>query len=224
MNEKTLNIIKRALYDVEMLEVKKMESLPHVEHRPSEEYTRKITALMEEQRKKEKKVFTPAKKLLAIIAAVIVIISVTVLSVSAIRKPVFEFFTEFYDKFIVLWSKDDEAPRSVEQEYCAQWIPEEYEMTQCRNYGKSIHTYYSDGTYEIVLLQGTLNSSNIVLDTEGATLVEDNIGDISIQYVYKNSTYSLLWMTEDYVFSLTCHDSIAWSDIERIVSNIVPKQ
>lgn len=219
MTNTQLQIIKKALFDVEMIELKRLEAFPAIQVEHSKEYTLKINSLIERERKRESSVFVwSPKRKGAVLVAVILILTLTI-TACAFGEQIKGFFVDIYETFTRLGVEGEPSDVPFEQ-YTFDWMPEEYTLIDNVIANNTSRTVWYNGKHQIYLEQDTLSSNSIIIDTENSQYEITNIGEVTVYYTYKNNTYTALWMLDNYQFCLVCHDSIAWCDIEKMIENM----
>lgn len=222
MTEFDLAIIKKALIDTEKLEIKSLESFPSVKANHSKEYICKINNLIEKERKRENSVFHwTAKRKLAFFIVAILLISLTI-TACAFTKPIKDFFIEVYPQF-TRFSADKDTPSPPPQQfkrYEPTWIPSEYYCINRDNTNGSSIIVWSNGAHKIFLQQSFSAGNTISIDTEGTAYKKELIDNLTVYYVHKNNTYSIVWTFEEYNFSLSCHDSISWENVIKTIKSL----
>lgn len=222
MTEAQLNIIKKALYDVEMLELKKLESLPNANAVYSQEYIKKKDALIRREQKREASLIKwPLKKNIIIFAAMISLLALTV-TACVFRKQIKEFVFKVYDAYTLIYL-DAEKPQQLQEIYELTYIPDEYEVVENTVYPTSVINAWSDGVKEIVLIQTAVGTNVMTIDTENAQYETIQIENITLYCTYKNNANTFLWNMGENTFLMTCPDTTPWEDVERMILNMEKK-
>ena len=219
MTDTQLKIIKRALFDSEMIEIKKLEKFPQVKAEHSPEYVRMISELREKAKRRESSVisFSPRRKIILLIA-VLVILAIAV-TACAFGKEIKDFFFEVYETFTKAEVKGEPNDDEFKQ-YMPSCIPDGYALIDNEVTDSSSRIIWSNGTHHIYLDQDKQSSNKIILDTEESVYSIKIIGNREIHYIEKNNTCTLLWIDNGYQFLLICHNSVTWESIENLISGI----
>ena len=109
-------ILKNALYKAQLIELDYIDTLPKYDISNSEKINNSIKEISEGLTTKKKRI---SNKLVFILVAAIITITMA-MSISAIRKPILNFFTSIYESFITIFVEADEElelPTSIEQMY-----------------------------------------------------------------------------------------------------------
>ena len=216
-------MIKKALLAVELSEIKYMEKLPDASLDFSEMYKTKISRLINSERKREASLLRlSARKRLTILVASILILLLT-LTACIFKDHIKEFIIESYGAMTRFFSPYDESISDY-QKHTFTYIPEGYKLTESFEFQNYIEYRYSNSTHFISITQSQLSGNSIQIDTENASYDILNINNIEVHRSIKNNTYMVVWKTDTTAFSLVCHDSVEWSEIEKIILGAVPKK
>ena len=132
MTKAELSVLKNALLIVGLEEVQAYKNLPDEEFEFSNEFEQKI----KEINKKRKSLLHRATKTIprrvALVAAAIIITFCLMMTISAIRIPVVNFFVNVYEEFIGLFFEEEEEdfniPTTIEQIYLPTYMANGYIM------------------------------------------------------------------------------------------------
>lgn len=215
MNSNQVAIIKRALTEIKLLEIKKFEDLPNIDAKYSDKYNKNISALIQKQK------HMSIKNRIAIVIIAAVLIVTFAVPAFAYEKQIREFFIDIGENFTRLFSEDKKSG-TVERIYYATWLPDGYEQVELNNYEIAVTTVWASDNNKIILEQLATGSTSIRLDTENTYYQVTQIGSKTIHYAIKNDTYSITWIEEHYTFTLSCHNSIHWEDVKRIITSLYP--
>ena len=220
MTAAQMEIIKKALLDVDDLEVGKLRSLPDVPFDTSTNFMTNVDKLIECERKRESSILklSNKKKVVALIASALILI--LTLTACMFRDEIREFFVKIHENNIE-FNSDYEKNNSY-LEYLFSYIPDKYELIESYDYSKSNKKVYSNRKEFLIVEQNSTESYSIRIDKNGSNYQTVVINGYTVYYTYIKNTYSLVWRNETNVFSITCHDSLAWDEIERIICGIVP--
>ena len=84
----------------------------------------------------------------------------------------------------------------------------------------SAETVWSNGEHTITIYQKTLHSGDIKLDNEGSDYQMFLLNETTVYYWHKYNTNFVMWVQDDYSFSLSCHDSVSLDEIKKIISSL----
>lgn len=220
MNE-NVNILKKALFESTLQEIKEINNDDFSELCPSESFKRKIYDSYVKPKRSIK------KSLIIAIAVAIITAVITISAVSAIRKPIFGFIVEMFEAHTVFSfseETDKSTPRYIETVYSP--LPSMLE----RGYLLEHHAVAPASvfyTFEVEATGVDINLSQLTL-TATTHVYYENV-EFTEKYVDKQKVYFLdgddakiaVWYCHDYLFNLNCHSSISWDEIERIVKETI---
>ena len=167
MNKSELSLIKKVLWDIELIELKKMESIPSVEWNPSEECKENLKKIFRVAKEQEKRTTLKFKRLrTALIAAILVI--ATMATLIACVEPVRNFFKEIAEKYTDFISiTDDKSKEVIEEIYLPTNLPKNSIEISSNVTEVTASTVWMNGEDVIVVLQHTGNTTT-TLDTENS--------------------------------------------------------
>ena len=220
-----INILKLALLQVERRELNHFKSLPDEEINFSDEFEQKIQEI---NKKRKSLVFRATKTMprrvaVAFIAAIITFC--LLMTISAIRNPVVNFFIEIHEAFtslIIQKDEDDFFPERIETKHVPAYFADNgYDIIHSTETEYNTFTIWSNGAIIADLSQMTIKSNDVSLDTENAdTYGEHYIGEAQVFYTLKNNTYCVKWVAYGYLFTLTCDEAMGWAEIEKIITSM----
>lgn len=215
MTKNDISLIKKALFAVEMQEVKLMDSFPEVDLQPSEQYLKNIEAIKCRARIINSKKLSLKKKILIGLAAALLVI----LTACACSKPIINFAKKIYEGFVSLTTNQD-VDKAIENIYMPEYTPEGYKIATISKGETTLDIVWKNGEDKIIYRQGPLTNEEVRMDTENAEHGSYYIGEQLVYYTYKYNTYLFVWENDHYSFWLKCNDTIPREEIERIISSI----
>ena len=224
MTKIELDTLKKALYIAGRNEVGAYKALPDESVVFSKEFEEKIRSI-----NKRRKTFyyratktTPRKIAIILVAAIITI--TMAMSISAIRKPILNFFTSIYESFITIFVEADEElelPTSIEQMYKPTYLPEEYIEISSENYEFEAISMWMKNASAIILSQNIISEeTKISIDNKETDYQTATISGNSVYYYNKDGYYYLIWSNDYYIFSLTAPSDIPFDEIKNIISSL----
>lgn len=160
------------------------------------------------------------------IAGIIVVATIVFscsMTISAVREPVVEFFTNIYEKFVeIFFDKDDiaKAPDTIEIVYTLGMIPDGYVMDQF-----IITDVLADMTWihengdRLVLSQDVLDGF-LILDVEESNYDIIEWNGKRIAFVEKYGVKYFFWNFEEYAFSLTASSNISKEESLALIDSL----
>ena len=187
------------------------------------DYERHMNNLIKRSKNPFSRYFNTASRCVAGIAAAILIVFSCSMTVSAVREPVIEFFTNIYEKFVEIFFEEDDiakAPDTIETVYTLGFIPDGYEISQF-----IIDELTTDMTWQnqhgdmIVLSQGVLSGSNTMdIEDTNYDIIEWNSKKIA--YSEKFGIKHFFWNSVEYEFSLTVSSNISKEETLALIDSI----
>ncbi|MBQ7761388.1 MAG: hypothetical protein IJ400_04960 [Clostridia bacterium] len=215
-----INTLKKCLLDSTLKEIKEIEELDYSFITADEDFRTRV----KNDVKKSSSVFK-SKRLFLILVAVLVTLCL-MMSISAIRTPIIDFFVEIYGTFSSLFVKVEEPstiPTTIEVEYQPSYFEENgYEITEHEKYNSIVDTTWKRDSFVVNINQCTINYSNQTANTENGIYDTVYIGDCKVFYTKELTSYSAYWIQDGYYFSLHCYSSMDWSEVEKIISSTGP--
>ena len=191
----------------------------------SSAFERRMARLMRAQRQPYYPlVNTNVKKALLALAAAFLLLATMVLSVSALREPVVQFFVEAYEKFsrvFFLQPQEEQFPAMLEVYYAPTWLPEGYQLDVGRTVDVIINrelTYVNKSGDEIVFRQHTITSSMHRIDTEGEQSRPIIINGTEGLIYSNREIQNLVWNNGQYGFLL--FGPVAEADLLRMAGSV----
>lgn len=174
----------------------------------SDEFDKKIGKLLSfSQKPYFKFVNTIGKRAAVIIIALITALSITTLSVKAVREPVISFMISVYDKFTNILFNTDELessyPTIIEESYHPEYIPEGYILKENNNFGNVIETIYSKGNDDLFFEQYIISSTQIGVDTEGTGVEILTVKGKEVLFYNNKGVNNIVWTDGVYGYKIT---------------------
>ena len=143
----------------------------------------------------------------------------------AFGEKIKEFFIEALDKYIGFYIADDadENEGKIEVAYMPSYLPEGYELNSCDYHTVAINSVWKNQNSYIRLEQTVISKNSITVDNESEEYVKRELGSISAYYTQSMGLHILLWNDSEYVFLLQCSLELPWSEIERMILSIAPR-
>lgn len=206
---------------------KEFEHIPHndseIDFEFSEDFEKKMEKLLKKVRYDSTHVVSWSIKKAVLIAATIILAIAGMMSVSAIREPVVEFFTEIYEGFIEIIFEGD-TTNTITYKYSFSEIPEGFVETQSFS-NESVHMLRYENTknnQSIDFVQSVTENYDITVDNEhGHTDVID-ISGIKVT-IYTNDTGTschVFWIKDSYYLTLSFSWTISSDELIDIINHI----
>lgn len=214
-------ILKNALYDVQQMELDYIDMLPKYDIDDSEKIKAGIVEISKSFSKRKKRI---SGKFIVILAAAI--ISVLLIVSASASETVREIIVNIYETYIQVNIKPNDDKENLEKpikEYEASYIPEGYIKTSVKKYPALIETNWDNGEYGITLSQSKPRNGGFGLDneTEYHTTI---INGKTVYYMHKYNTYFAIWSDGEYIFDVSCYDSVSLEELKKIIESIAPTE
>ena len=122
---------------------------------------------------------TAAKRAAVIVLLLAMLFSVA-MSVEAIRDPVVTFFTELYEKYILIVFEGD-GYKEIEQEYGFTQLPEGYEIVDVARAPAIVITTLQDAQDNLLVLEQSIaEGDGPTVDNEQGVVTQVSIGETSV--------------------------------------------
>ena len=225
MTNYEVSILKKALLKIERNELNYFNNLPDESVQLSEKFENDIHKLA-----KKRKTFlwqatkTVPRKIAAVFIAAIITVCM-LMSISAIRIPVINFFVNMYEEFIhISVDKEENAfvHDSIETVVLPEYMIDGYSLEDSQNYGKDAETYWINSYGDIIILyQGILDSEfQVTVDNKNIDYQKEEVNGLIIYFTVENQYYQILWAKNGYIFSLNCAEAIPFDDIKQMITSI----
>lgn len=218
-------IIKNALTEISLKQISLIEKETSSDISTDEHFDDKIQKLIYG---KGGKSFIAKRIAISLAAAIIITISV-MMSITAIRTKIVDFFVEVYDTFTEFFIDDADSnnyPKTIEAVYMPSYLTENnYEVIFNDNDGLISLTIWSNGTSSANLTQTIIDESNSsLLDTEDASFQTIFVNNTKIFYKTKNNTLTAKWLAYGYMFDFNCNENLGLDTLEEIILSIKPSE
>lgn len=214
-------ILKNALYDVQQMELDYIDMLPKYDIDDSEKIKAGIVETSKSFSKRKKRI---SGKFIVILAAAI--ISVLLIVSASASETVREIVVNIYETHIRVNIKPNDDKENLEKpikEYEASYIPEGYIKTSVKKYPALIETHWDNGEYGITFSQNKPQNGGFSLDneTEYHTTI---INGKTVYYMHKYNTYYAIWSDGEYIFDVSCYDTVSLEELKKMIESIAPTE
>ncbi len=170
-----------------------------------------------------------AKRIAISLAAAIIITVSVMMSITAIRTKIVDFFVEVYGtftEFFIDGADSDDFPKTIETVYAPGYLTENnYEVIFNDNDGLISLTIWSNGASSVNLTQTIIDENNSsLLDTEDASFETIFVNNTKIFYKTKNNTLTAKWLAYGYMFDLNCNENLGLDTLGDIILSIKPSE
>lgn len=225
MTNTELATFKKALLIVGLEEVNKYKGLPDEEFTFSEQFEENI----KEINKKRKSIIYKATKTvprrITLIFVAAIVTFCLMMTISAIRIPVVNFFVNIYEEFIgILFDEEEEdfnIPTTIEQVHLPTYMVNGYIQTDSQKYRDIAETYWENDSNLIILYQEIMEEEfKMNFDNNHTGYEKISVNNKTVYYILDKGEYMLLWNDGSYVYTLILPESIPLIEIEKIIGSM----
>lgn len=225
MTNYEIDILKKALLKVEQKEVKRFKNLPNKKIELSEEFENGIQKLAKKRKTLVWQATKTVPRRIAVVFVAAIITFCMMMSISAIRIPVINFFVNIYEDFISIFVEEDETikiPDSIEEIYYPSHTINGYYEISSNNFETHVETIWmNDSGNVMILMQDVLESDyQAQLDNKELNYIDANFSNYSVKYYSKNGQFFFIWTNGYYLFELICPETIELNEIELFVNSL----
>ena len=224
MTNSQIEVLKIALLNVEREELRLLDSLPDENYEFSDEHKSRMKRMVDKYDRSNK---TMPKRLSIILVAAILTITL-IMSISAIRISVVNFFVEIYESFISIFVDSDatDDTAKIQEIYTPKYIPEQYNISKNFSDDYNMQTTLKNevDNSEIIINQRKLSSLQSYIDFENSDYTEKMIDQQKVYYMIRNNTFMVIWCNEQYFFMLSCPETLGLEEIEKIICSMEVSQ
>lgn len=221
MTKTEIDILKNALFITGREEVKAYKALPDEKIVFSEAFEKSIQKLSKKRKSLAWQATKTVPRRIAVVFIAAIITFCLMMSISAIRTPVVNFFVNVYESLSDLFFKAEEPiAANIEDFYSPSYLPDGYSEFANTQSKIRIVTVWKSETGRIILTQDVLNENHKFIDTEDSNYSELQIDEKTVYYILKNGQYSLVWIDNNYLFEIDCPEEIGLNEIEKIIRSM----
>lgn len=223
MTKQERQLIEDALLTVERRELKILKSLDSGDFEPSQTYRDRMQRLIKKETHWTRPfVRTKTRKTLTLLVAALLLIG-SMLSVTAIREPIFKYIRNTYEKFTHFFFEEDssEYDAIIKTEYAPTYIPKEYLNTSISKTSTHVKYQWNKNNARIFFNQKVIGIDSVHLNTEieNYTPIERKG-----QIYYCNESIDVccyIWTIDNYAFSLVC-ENMEKEEALKVLDSIQP--
>lgn len=226
MTNYEINVLKKALLEVEQKELRYFKNIPNENVELSAEFENNIHKLA---RKRKTFVWQATKTIPRRIAIVFIAAIITLcmmMSISAIRIPIINFFVDIYEEFISIFIDEEEdvkVPDTIQEVYIPSYTIKDYSLISSSTDSKFVETIWLDENNGniMILTQDIFKSEyQIYLDNQNVDYQPANFKNLNAHFASKNDQYFFIWTKGYYKFELICSTQLEFSEIENLINSM----
>lgn len=212
-------IIKKALLEIELLEINHIEKTTTLDFVPSTEYEEYIEKLLNKSDSEKKRRRLGLRRIIALAAAVAIIFAMAI-TAFAFRKQIADFIETQIKGGLKLEYNDGKYEKTTGY-YKPTKIPSGFEITYYYESSTYIITEWSSSSdiNDIMVLEQTVLSDGYqaTIDTESEYYKKFRVENYTVHYNYKLGTHSAIWNNEQYAFVFNCTYDITLEEIKEMI-------
>lgn len=189
----------------------------------SAEYERKMAALLREQKRPYLRLVNTVGKRVAVFVMAILLGFASTMSISAVRKPVVNFFIKAHENFLELFYEPEEEeriPEKIEEIYTLGVLPDESEWLTRFIGEKDVTTTWGNDDVNLTLVQTTLDARLFVNETM-ERIVKIWLDEKEITVIQKFGVTIYIWNTDEYAFHLVAKGDLTQEEMAQMVGSLM---
>lgn len=225
MTNYEIDILKKALLKVEQKELRYFKNLPSENVELSAEFENNIHKLAKKRKTFIWQATKTVPRRIAVVFIAAIITFCMMMSISAIRVPVINFFVNIYEEFISIFVEEEEGahvPDSIETIALPTYMIDDYILDDSQNYGRDAETYWVNSYGDVIILYQEILEGEMqaTIDNENIDYQKETLNNVTIYYTINKGEYLLIWSNGGYLFTLMCLEDIPFNEIKMLISSI----
>lgn len=225
MTSAELSVLKNALLIVGLEEVKAYKNLPDEEFEFSNEFEQKIKEINKKRKSLLYRATKTVPRRVALVLAAVIMTFCLMMTISAIRIPVINFFVNVYEEFIGIFFDEEEEdfniPTTIEQVHLPTYMVNGYIQTDSQKFRDIAETYWANDSNLIILYQEIMEEEfKMNFDNNHIGYEKIFINNKIVYYILDKGEYMLLWNDGSYVYTLILPENIPLIEIEKIIGSM----
>ena len=206
-------------------EVKAYKNLPDEEFEFSNEFEQKIKEINKKRKSLLYRATKTVPRRVALVFAAVIMTFCLMMTISAIRIPVINFFINVYEEFIGIFFDEEEEdfniPTTIEQVHLPTYMVNGYIQTDSQKFRDIAETYWENNTNLIILYQEIMEEEfKMNFDNNHTGYEKISVNNKIVYYILDKGEYMLLWNDGSYVYTLILPENIPLIEIEKIIGSI----
>ena len=187
----------------------------------SREYLRRMKELQKASGKHRLNILSPFSKRVAAAILLFIVVGGGLMSVSAVRKPIAEFFVNVCAGIIELFCPEDEsAPTTIEEVYTLSHLPDDCAWLTQSIGEKEVSTTWTSDFVTVTLVQETLDS-RLYINNEFTRFEIKEIMGRQMAVIERYDLRIYFWNTEEYAYQLIVQGVFWEEDCLRMLNSLV---
>jgi hypothetical protein len=194
--------LKQALVRADQYYIEALPKETDIEHKFASRFVYKMNKLI--NRSKKTKIVTKLKwhKRAAVIFITLAILMASAMSVSAVRKVVFEFISHVYETYTEIFFESQSVPNETFVPVMPSYIPAGFILKE-ENMEDYIYSEYVKGSEYILYEQERLDQVSLRINTEGIRMEDRDFNGLSAKYYSNQGVQNIIWYDDTYMYSIS---------------------
>ena len=224
MTNSQIDILKKALLKVGLDEVEKCKNLPDEDFAFSDNFENNIQKIAKKRRSFTHTITKTIPRKIAVIFIAAIITFTFMMSISAIRIPVINFFVNVYEDFISIFIEEEEntyIPDTIENISMPSYMIDGFYLIDSQNFGRDAEScWINNDDCTIVLYQSILEQEfKTYIDNEDMDYQEISINSQKVYYSNRKGECIIMWTDNTYLFSLLYPEEVSFDEITKIIES-----
>lgn len=197
-----------------------------LDHKFSWRFRRKMNALLKYERRTpgERKFYFGMKVAFATIALILLVAFSSAMSVKAYRFRIIDFFVEVLEDLTSYSVQEEKPTGEIADPVEPKYVPDGFEVTKRIEDNLGYSVWYENGAGdEIHYRQAATSAFAYFWDTEKSVIDEKYIKEQKVSLVEENSTYTLYWNDENFVYRIVEVGTVESEELFEMARSIIKK-
>ncbi len=214
-------LIKNLLEKCYEIEFSDIPPENEIEYEFSEKFNNDMNKLIKRVGKPYFRLINTTAKKIAVIAACIALLAVSLLSVSAVREKLVEFFYEVFDTHTLVIVDEDSQNDQIKTYYTISNIPKDYVLAYENNDVIIWGLVWECPDKKSIIFDQVLSKDFLGLNSEDAEVEEVMVNETPCLQMKQERNYIYYWEFDGYSFSLTYDVSLGEEFAQQVIGKLV---
>ena len=186
----------------------------------SERFNKKMKKLIRSQKKVYWRCINTASRRVATVCIVLLLFFTAVCNVRAIREPMTQILTNFYEDHIEYLFKGDTVDK-IAYEYSLRKLPDGFVQTDKQESDAVIITVYENDTGDIIeFSQAITEDTPFFVDNEHGRIYTGTLDDVSVEIYEHKENKIAFWCKSGYLFNIACYGNIDMDMLKEMILSV----
>ena len=141
-------------------------------------------------------------------------------SIEPIRKPIVNFFMEFFDDS-VRYTFNGDVVDKITNQYTIKGIPEGFEQVEYSIDSNEVFYEYKNSSGEQIFFNQVITSSaDISFDREHGKIYSIQVDGMTVEIYESPNTKQALWLEDGYMMHIVCYGNIEVDTLKFLIENV----